>query len=143
MVFYPFHPLCGQELEIVHERGDGAVMVIHPAGYHLKIPTWMTSSEAANFSLSEKVVIRPKALLTLTRLIEALNKNTEVDAAGVHDTLSRSAQAKGENRCETTDFPVPHGAVAEAAGCTGSKKQRETDSTHVQRHHRSLQERKG
>lgn len=143
MVFYPFHPLYGQELETVHERGDGAVMVIHPDGYHLKIPVWMTSPEAANLSLTGKAVIRPRALLTLTRLIEALKKSTEADAAGAHGTLSPSDQAKGGNHGETTGFPVPYGAEGEAADCTGSKKQREPDSTHVKRHHRDHQKRKG
>ena len=142
MVFYPFHPLCGQELEVVHEHGDGAVMVLHPAGYHFKIPTWMTLYEAKNFSITEIAVINPTALLTLARLIKALMENPEAEAAGVNDTLSLSAQTKGGSHRETADITVPHGAVGEAAGCTGFKMQREIDSTHVRRYHRSLQERK-
>src|SRR6202020_1283993 len=55
-VFYPFHPLHGYSLRVTRrpKRGDGAVSVIDPAGKPLKIPVWMTFSDAAEITVSEQ-----------------------------------------------------------------------------------------
>jgi len=64
-IHYPFHPLCGIELEVAcpTKKNDGLVTVIDPQGIRLKVPLWMTSPQAENHQLAEVEVIGINGLL--------------------------------------------------------------------------------
>src|SRR5436305_5782401 len=55
-VFYPFHPLYGYSLRVLRRprRGDGAVVVLDPAGKRLKIPVWMLLPNADHPEVAEQ-----------------------------------------------------------------------------------------
>jgi len=74
-VFYPFHPLHGDTLQIVRrpKRGDGAVSVIDPTGRRLKIPVWMLLPECAEIRITERPDLSKQALLSLTSLLSTPN----------------------------------------------------------------------
>lgn len=75
-VYYPFHPLHGQELNVVHlpRRNDGAVVVTDPTGVRLKIPLWMALPQAAEYKLSKEIKIKAAALVALSNLLELIQK---------------------------------------------------------------------
>ena len=70
-VYYPFHPLHGQELEVAYRarREDGCVTVIDSEGVRLQIPAWMLVAEAARHCLSSEAAISGSALLRLCDLV--------------------------------------------------------------------------
>ncbi len=80
-VYYRFHPLHGQELEVAcrPRREDGCVTVIDPEGVRLKIPAWMLLPEAAWHSLSSEAAISDHALLRLCDLIGIESVQDTVD----------------------------------------------------------------
>jgi len=71
-VYYPFHPLCGQELRIfVAARSpDGAVTVEDAKQKRLKIPLWMVAAEAARCELADAPTLDAHSLLRLIELGE-------------------------------------------------------------------------
>lgn len=71
-VYYPFHPLCGQELRIfVAARSpDGAVTVEDAKQKRLKIPLWMVAAKAAESQLADAPTLDAQALLQLVVLSE-------------------------------------------------------------------------
>ena len=71
-VHYPFHPLCGQRVEVVRapRREDGAFTVVDPSGRHLKIPAWMVSRAAGEMKLSAQATIHARALVCLAELLD-------------------------------------------------------------------------
>jgi hypothetical protein len=70
-VHYPFHPLCGRELDVLCTPRDLAqsIVAVDPRGGHIKIPRWMTCRDAARFHLSDQPDIDARALLALARLL--------------------------------------------------------------------------
>ena len=72
-VYYPFHPLSGQELEVFtwYSTDGNAVTVLDRSRRSLKIPYWMLSIEAETTKLSPHSVISVRALLSLCELLEA------------------------------------------------------------------------
>jgi len=85
-VYYPFHPLHGQELEVScrARRENDWVTVIDPAGVPLKIPTWMLLPEAGRHGLSNEAAISGRAWLGLCDLL-----GVEV----IHDTVAETPAA--------------------------------------------------
>lgn len=89
-VYYPFHPLHGQELEVAYRarREDGCVTVIDPEGVRLQIPAWMLVAEAARHCLSSEAAISGSALLRLCDLVGIEFVQETVDptqAGGIRD----------------------------------------------------------
>jgi hypothetical protein len=70
-VYYPFHPLHGQEVEVScrARRENDWVMVSDPQGVPLKIPAWMLLPEAARYGLSNQATIGGSAWLGLCDLL--------------------------------------------------------------------------
>ena len=103
-VFYPFHPLHGYSLRVTRrpKRGDGAVSVIDPVGKRLKIPVWMTFSDAAEITVSEQAHLSGEALLKLISLVP------KPMAADIHDNLLQTSVdgCKG-GHCAATTAPEP------------------------------------
>jgi hypothetical protein len=81
-VYYVFHPLHGQELEVAcrPRREDGCVTVIDPEGVRLKIPGWMLLSEAERHALSNQAAISGSALIGLCDLIGIDSGQDTVDS---------------------------------------------------------------
>ena len=100
-VFYPFHPLCGVNLQVIRrpKRGDGAVSVLDLAGRRLKIPLWMLSPDCAEIKVSDKAHLSKGSLIELTVLL-----NPMLDNAGKnHDNLLQNVdKCKGGHRAATT-----------------------------------------
>jgi hypothetical protein len=71
-VYYPFHPLHGQEVELTWRarRVNDAATVIDPEGVQRKMPAWMLSPEAAQHRLSNEAAISPNAWLSLCDLLD-------------------------------------------------------------------------
>lgn len=71
-VYYPFHPLHRQQLEVVSKtrRGDGAVIVLDPSGMRLKIPVWMLEPDAGRFEICLRPEIGGRTLLALVDLLD-------------------------------------------------------------------------
>jgi hypothetical protein len=67
VVHYPFHPLCGRQLEVFTRprSGEGAFVVDDGNGKRLKIPVWMAVAGAAESRLSETRIVNATALLQL------------------------------------------------------------------------------
>jgi hypothetical protein len=70
-VFYPFHPLRNAVLQAVRhpKRGDGAFVVVDPAGKRLKIPIWMLSPECAAVTITDAPYLSSESLLGLASLL--------------------------------------------------------------------------
>jgi len=56
------------------KKEDGALTVIDPAGFSLKIPLWMTSPQAAQYQLSDRAELSARALVSLVRLLKPEDK---------------------------------------------------------------------
>ena len=101
-VFYPFHPLHGDTLQILRrpKRGDGAVCVMDPAGRRLKIPVWMLCPECAGIRISQRPHLGKEALLSLASLIAAQLASKDRD----HDNLLQTpvSGCKGGRRAATS-----------------------------------------
>ena len=101
-VFYPFHPLHGDTLQILRrpKRGDGAVCVMDPAGRRLKIPVWMLLPECAGIRISQRPHLGKEALLSLASLIAAQLASKDRD----HDNLLQTpvSGCKGGRRAATS-----------------------------------------
>ena len=71
-IYYPFHPLCGQELKVLRKSNhkDGSILIAAPSVFNKQIPLWMTEHQAACYRISEKPEICLKALLSLIELID-------------------------------------------------------------------------
>lgn len=72
-VFYPFHPLCGRQLEVRRRSRtqEGALILGVPEGFCAEVPRWMTEERAAGHRLCSEAHVEPKALLCLAELLEA------------------------------------------------------------------------
>jgi hypothetical protein len=72
-VFYPFHPLCGRQLEVRKRSRTQEVGFILgvPDGFCAEVPRWMTERRAANHRLCSEAHVAPTALLSLIELLEA------------------------------------------------------------------------
>jgi hypothetical protein len=71
-IYYPFHPLCGQDLKVLrayHQSSD-TVIVVDPTGRRLAVPRWMTFPQAAHCPLSTVATLSARALLVLAELME-------------------------------------------------------------------------
>jgi len=102
-VYYLFHPLHGQELEVAcrPRREDGCVTVIDPEGVRLKIPAWMLVAEAARHGLSGEAAISGSALLRLCDLVGIESVQDTVDpteARGVRDLKKDSKRRPSDGR---------------------------------------------
>jgi len=73
-IYYPFHPLCGVEVEIAckPKKGDGAITITDSQGIRMKIPSWMTDPECFNYKISDQSEISVRALFTLACFIESI-----------------------------------------------------------------------
>ncbi len=71
-VYYPFHPLRGQELRvfITARSPDGAVTVEDAKHKRLKIPLWMVAADAARYELADEPTLNAHALVRLVELHE-------------------------------------------------------------------------
>lgn len=56
------------------KKEDGALTVIDPAGFSLKIPLWMTSPPAAQYRLSDQAEVSARALVSLVSLLKPDDK---------------------------------------------------------------------
>ena len=56
------------------KKEDGAVTVIDPAGFSLKVPLWMTSPQAAQYRLSDQSEVSARALVSLVSLLKPDDK---------------------------------------------------------------------
>jgi hypothetical protein len=54
----------------VPKKEDGAVTVLDPAGFSLKIPLWITSPQAAQYKLSDQSEVSARALVSLVSLLK-------------------------------------------------------------------------
>ena len=72
VVYYPFHPLRGQELRVfVRSRSpDGTVTVEDAKQKRLKIPLWMVAPDAAESKVTKTPALDAQALLQLIELWE-------------------------------------------------------------------------
>ena len=70
-IYYPFHPLCGREFEVLRKSNnrDGSILIGVPDGFNKQIPLWMTEQQASFYRISEKPEISLKALFSLIELI--------------------------------------------------------------------------
>ena len=98
-MYYLFHPLHGQELEVAcrPRREDGCVTVIDPEGVRLKIPAWMLVAEAARHSLSSGAAISGIALVRLCDLIGVESVQDTADqtqAGGIRDSKKRLSDGR-------------------------------------------------
>jgi hypothetical protein len=100
-VFYPFHPLRNAVLHAVRhpKRGEGAVVVVDPAGKRLKIPVWMLSPECAAVTITEQAYLSCESLLSLASLL-----STQLHAEQIRDNLLKTVVdgRKGGQRSATT-----------------------------------------
>ncbi len=78
-IYYPFHPLCGMELNLAcpTRKKDGLVTVFEPSGFPLKVPLWMTSPSAADFQLSDVATLYVKGLLALCEIMQELHSKKQ------------------------------------------------------------------
>lgn len=69
---YPFHPLCGMELEVAYSsrHDDGFVTVFDPLDFRLKVPLWMTRSSATDYQLSDVATSNGEGLLSICEIIK-------------------------------------------------------------------------
>jgi len=123
-VFYPFHPLCGRTLAAVC-RGKKTVTVIATDERRLKIPIWMTRSDAGGYVISDKPSIDLRALLSLSRLLRTwqlephvtLSEPETTPAAGGEDeTIGACAVYKELASKRDTDGPGDAGEVGSVDG---------------------------
>ena len=130
-VFYPFHPLHGDTLQIVRrpKRGDGAVSVIDPTGRRLKIPVWMLLPECAEIRITERPDLSKQALLSLTSLLSTPNGPEDHG----RDNLLQTAVdgCKGGHRATTTSGPDdPKGKRSRADGRKGARRSDRSHGPH-------------
>lgn len=71
-ITYPFHPLFGQFLPLIHEtnKPEPAFICRIDDFRQLNVPKWMTEPSAENFSISEIPVINPFSLLESIALVK-------------------------------------------------------------------------
>lgn len=120
-MFYPFHPLCGSTLAVV-SRGKETVTVVAGDERRLKIPVWMTRSDAAGYSIADEPTVDLRALFGLSPLMHP--KQTER-----HATLSESqttATAGGED--ETVGAGALHEAIERQEATAGRLDERAAHS---------------
>lgn len=98
-MYYPFHPLHGQEVEVTWRarRVHDAATVIDPEGVQRKMPAWMLAPEAAEYHLSTQAVISASAWLRLCDLlgVEAVLDTDQETRAG---TIDDSHGARAANK---------------------------------------------
>lgn len=72
MILYPFHPLCGVELELIslNYRTLRSATVVDPTGARLRIPKWMLEPEAACCKVWPKALLSPPSLLALAEFLK-------------------------------------------------------------------------
>lgn len=89
VVRYPFHPLCGLELEMIGlgNRARGTVTVITPSGSRLRIPPRMLEPESAHPLVLPRALLSACALLALAEFVEAFMSS---EAGGILRSGSRS-----------------------------------------------------
>lgn len=71
-VYYPFHPLHGQELRVLitARTPDGSVTVEDANHKRLKIPLWMVAADAAGCEMANEPTLDAQALLQLVEFYE-------------------------------------------------------------------------
>ena len=77
-VCYPFHPRCGEELEVFTWRStDGnSVTVLDAGGRGLRIPYWMLCPEAKTKKILPQAAVSTEALISLCELLAVHAKLT-------------------------------------------------------------------
>ena len=123
-VCYPFHPLCGRTLPAVC-RGKETVTVVTADEKRLKIPIWMTRSDAGGYVVTDKPTIDLRALLSLSRLLHpgqpvphaTLSEPETTPAAGGEDeTVGACAVHKELASKRDTDGPGDAGETRSLDG---------------------------
>ena len=117
-VYYPFHALQGLELDVVctPRKGDGAITIIDPTGFRLKIPAWMVSPEATRYMLSDQAQICPGALLSLANLLNTLKETSSSSLTTCKNPPHNELEfTKGEKH-ETNSFRVSDGDINRVPG---------------------------
>ncbi|MHB8970260.1 MAG: DUF5372 family protein [Pirellulaceae bacterium] len=71
-VYYPFHPLCGQDLKVLRTycRSPDTVVVVDLSGRRLAVLRWMISPKTASCPLSTTATLSARPLLVLADLLE-------------------------------------------------------------------------
>jgi hypothetical protein len=127
-VFYPFHPLRNAALQVVRhpKRGDGAVVVVDPAGKRLKIPVWMLSPECAAVTIMESPCLSSESLLSLASLL-----STRLHAPDqIRDNLLETVvdgRKGGQRSATTTSGPGDQKKKRDPHGRKGANR---TDRSH-------------
>ena len=77
-IYYPFHPLCGHEFELLRKSNhkDGSVLMGVPDRFNKQIPLWMTEQLAAGCRISDKPEISLKALFSLVELLDCCEEES-------------------------------------------------------------------
>jgi hypothetical protein len=75
-VFYPWHPLYGQEVKVRQIKqylGQACYLIQMPDGSHVHMPAWMADEEyCRQFTRQESPVVSLDALRELARLCKAI-----------------------------------------------------------------------
>lgn len=109
-VYYPFHPLRRQTLEVLVwlRQAHLSVTVRAPDGATLKIPLWMLVPAAARIELREQVELSLPTWLSLAALLEA------------HSVVLSTVPEPRDTSADTpTDLPRSRRRGAAAAGRGG------------------------
>ena len=89
VVRYPWHPLCGRELEVCgrHVRGgEASLVVVLPDGTRTEVPEWMTQVDASSGTeLVSSPTVSVSALGALRRLLDAQMDRGEPSSADFDD----------------------------------------------------------
>jgi hypothetical protein len=128
-VFYPFHPLRDAVLQVVRrpKRGDGAVVVVDPAGKRLKIPIWMLSPECAAITITERPQLSSASLLSLVSLLSTRLHPAEQIRDNLLETVVDGRKG-GPRSATTTSGPGDQkGKRGRAPGPKGTNR---TDRSH-------------
>lgn len=123
-VYYPFHPLHGQELHVTcrSRKGHRPVTVSDSEGRSLKIPSWMVSPQAALYEVSDHAAISARALLELLRLLHELLSTVAVASQSQQGTMPTAGKGPGKRgRSEATNIRRSRGSARRANDPSGRK----------------------
>ena len=125
---YPFHPLCGRELEVYGQPRRWAQVTVSTEGSsRILIPMWMLHPSAAAFKICTRPLISVDRLLELVVLVDSLKEGSGSGAKGssardavsdetVGSSDSKASRASTVRRGSTKTCSSP---VASTAGGGG------------------------
>ena len=90
-VYYPFHPLRGQQLEVYTQCIRGTEQaIIYAEGRRLLIPRWMLEPTAGLFKVEAQPRISAQALIRTADLMDVLSDNTDLSRLATADVCRSS-----------------------------------------------------